>query len=594
MRLFSGENLSNYSRATGNFGKITLIVFATMIWGCSPVLQKTAISPAENPPEIDSSDTFADFIKNDQSSSLQKITEGALKQEIDSVLEPLSREDIPLPSPAESISLENDNSISNPALGKNRPEIAYDFPVIINSHVEFFLDKFQNSQHKTFRIWLERSGRYVPMIQEELRKAGMPLDLAYLPMIESGYRLTAYSKARAVGPWQFMRATGRSYELDIDNYVDERRDPVKSTKAAINFLADLHAEFNSWQLAVAAYNAGSGRVRQAIRQKGSNDFWQLIKGTTLRKETKYYVPKLIAAIIIAKDPESYGFYNIEYDEPLTFETLDVPRWIAMQAVALAGDTPLEDIRNLNRHLRREITPPGKGSYSIRVPAEKKELIAKNLPRVKASISTGYKTHVIRKGDTVTRICNRYNINMKTLLKANNLRSNVLVAGRRLRIPYRTTSYRLLDEGMMTAGLAPAEMLPENLIIHKIKPGETVSELAKRYNVPPQMIAAWNGLEDLGRIRAGQQLAFYLQASDKMTAIDIAATDKIATSPTEQSNTSGKPRPTYYHVIGGDTLWEIAKKFQTTPEKIKRWNNLEGNRIYPGHRLLLKTDDDIDV
>jgi membrane-bound lytic murein transglycosylase D len=580
---------SFYNKAVRQLWNITFVVFVALLWGCSPVLQKDSTAPTPLIAGTDSTYRLADFLKESNGITLSEIVAEDLEQAIDNELAPLASEEIPLPSPAEIISLEKDDATSgNKVVQISRPEIEYDFPITINSHVEYFLDKFQNSQHKIFRKWLERSGRYLPMIQAELGKAGLPLDLAYLPMIESGYRLTAYSRARAVGPWQFMRRTGRAYKLTINNYVDERRDPIKSTKAAINFLADLHREFDSWQLAVAAYNAGGGRIRRAIRKTGSRDFWQIIKGSHLKKETKYYVPKLIAAIIIAKDPESYGFTDIAYDEPLTFATLAVPRWTSMQAVALAGDEPLEDIRNLNRQLRRSITPPGKNLYTIKVPVNKKELIAQNLPRVKATISTKYKTHVIKRGDTVSRICNKYNINKKSLLKANNLRSNVLIAGKRLRIPYRTTSYKLLDESMIS-GLAPAEMLPENLILHKIQPGETISELARRYNVPAHMIAAWNGLEDLSRIRAGQQLAFYLQNSE-----NIGATSKKSRSATERDSSAENPRLTYYHVINGDTLWEIAKRFQTTPAKIRRWNNIEGNKIYPGRRLLLKTYDDIDA
>lgn len=591
MNFFCATNEPFPCTAPCRLGQISFILFVTLLWGCSPMLQQASTDLTPPVTDPDPHYKLADFLEETNGITLSEIVVEALEQPAaDNELEPLANEEIPLPSAEEIISLEADtHTISDKIIQENKPEIKYDFPITINSHVEYFIDKFQNSQQKTFRKWLERSGRYLPMIQAELSKAGLPLDLAYLPMIESGYRLTAYSRAKAVGPWQFMRRTGQAYKLTINNYVDERRDPTKSTKAAIKFLTDLYNEFDSWQLAVAAYNAGGGTIRRAIRKTGSRNFWQIIKGSHLKKETKYYVPKLIAAIMIAKDPESYGFNDIAYDDPLTFATLEVPRWTSMQAVALAGDEPLEDIRNLNRQLRRAITPPGKHLYRIKVPVNKKELIAKNLPRVKATISTKYKTHIIKKGDTVSRICKKYNINQKTLLKSNNLRSSVLIAGKRLRIPFRTTSYKLLDESEIAAGLAPAEMTPENLVIHKIQRGETVSELARRYNVPAHMIAAWNGLEDLSRIRAGHQLAFYLQNS-----ASIATISKRAKSVVEQDSSAENPRLTYYHVVGGDTLWKIAKRFRTTPEKIRRWNNIEGNTIYPGHRLLLKTGDDIDA
>jgi membrane-bound lytic murein transglycosylase D len=251
-------------------------------------------------------------------------------------------------------------------------------------------------------------------------------------------------------------------------------------------------------------------------------------------------------------------------------------------------------------LRRAITPPGRGAYTIKVPVGKKELVAKNLPRVRATVATGYKTHVIKKGDTVSRICRKYNINKKTLLKANNLRSTMLKAGHRLRIPYKTTSYKLVAKSEMATSLAPAEMTPENLIVHKIRPGETISELSRLYNVPAYMIAAWNGLENLHQIRAGQQLDLYLQDLDDADRQRLAAVKKKSTpivinrAEASEDTIKSNTQLTYYRVKGGDSLWTIAKRFQTTPEKIRRWNNIEGNKIFPGRRLLLKADTDIDA
>ncbi len=595
MKDFSASKTNYRTRSSSDLLAAILMIFAGLLVShCSPTLQKTsAPTPGDQDVAI-YSDSFEAFLAENMAGDEED--EDSLAEVEASELEPLADEEIPLPEPEELASIELTPVQADP----DKPAIEYDFPIVINAEVEFFLNKFQHGQRKIFRKWLERSGRYLPMIQAELKKANMPLDLAYLPMIESGYRLTAYSRARAVGPWQFMRGTGRFYKLTINSYVDERRDPIKSTKAAIKFLSDLYKRFDSWPLAVAGYNAGGGRINRAIRKTGSRDFWELIKSNHLKRETKYYVPKLIAAIIIARDPERYGFTDIEYDEPLAFETLPVPRWTTMQAVALAGDETLEDIRNLNRQLRRAITPPGRGAYTIKVPVGKKELVAKNLPRVRATVATGYKTHVIKKGDTVSRICRKYNISTKTLLKANNLRSTMLRAGHRLRIPYKTTSFKLVSASEMATSLAPAEMSQENLIVHKIRPGETISELARLYNVPAYMIAAWNGLENLHQIRAGQQLDLYLQDLDDGERQRLAAVKKksnpivINRAEVDADAVKDNTRLTYYRVRGGDSLWTIARQFQTTPEKIRRWNSIEGNKIFPGRRLLLKIDSDIDA
>jgi membrane-bound lytic murein transglycosylase D len=560
-----------------------LLLLLLPIWGCAPSLQDVSSRGTE---QINTATPLTSSCGEDRSGDIANLEtlaslqdEEEFEQSFAGELEPLSTEEIPLPGPNEFGSLESEaaNTDNIEELAEvSEPNVSYDFPIIINEQVEFFLDMFQNSKRETFGRWLARSGRYLPMIQEELADAGLPLDLCYLPMIESGFRLTAYSRARAVGPWQFMLGTGKLYGLNVNDHVDERRDPIKSTKAAIRFLSDLYDEFQSWPLAVAAYNAGGGRVRSAIRKTGSTDFWDLAKSEHLKKETKYYVPQLMAAIIIAKNPVAYGFEGIEYEEPLSFENIEVPKWTSLQAVALAADTPLEEIYDLNRHLRRAITPADKKYCRLRVPVGKKDRITRDLPRVAATVSTDYKTHVVKKGETVTRICNKYSIDKKTLLKANNLRTANLLAGQRLRIPYRTTSYKLLDKSLAAARIGPADKAPENLVKHKILPGESISELARRYNVPMTMIAAWNGLDNLNRIRAGQTLAFYLQ---DMPAVTGGAQNG---------------RPTYYKVQGGDTLWTIAQKFQTTPDKIRRWNRLEGDLIHPGLRLLLKMETDLDA
>lgn len=529
----------------------------------------------------------------------------------------------------------------SPETVPKKKEIQYDFPVTVNKHVEFYIDFFQNKQRKTFTRWLERSGRYIPLIQEQLKEAGLPLDLVYLPMIESGYSLTAYSKAKAVGPWQFIKSTGRHYGLVINNYVDERRNPVKSTQAAVAFLSDLYDEFGSWHLAVAGYNAGAGRVRSAVRRHKTRNFWELAQQKGLKSETKRYVPKLIAAIIIAKDPAKYGFNNIEYKAPLTYETVEIPRWTSLRAVSAACNVRLKELRNLNRELRRSITPPGPTTYSIKVPIGKKELVACNLPMVKAIVSTEYKTHIVRKNENLRKICAKYNINGTTVLKANNLRKSKFTPGQRLRIPFQTTTFKLIAKSKIGSGFEHAEISNENLILHKILPNETISSVATKYNIPEHLIATWNNLKDINRITAGEQLALYLNTrgttgpkapsvpppapkplasqksqptgrvisasktkvrysiKPKRTIIaaaekkrrKAAPADKVmnkkTTSPNKAPKSTDTMRLTYYQVQGGDTLWDIARKFKLTPAEIREWNNLKGNLIRPGNQLIIK-------
>ena len=466
------------------------------------------------------------------------------------------------------------------------PEVTYDFPVTMNKQVEFYLDFFQNRQPSTFRRWMERSGKYLPMIQAQLKEAGLPEDLAYLPMIESGYSLTAYSRARAAGPWQFIRSTARHYDLKVNTYEDERRDPAAATASAITFLSDLYAEFNDWHLAVAAYNAGPGKIQRGLKRYKVDNFWDLAQKNYLRSETKLYVPKLIAAIIIAKEPEKYGFDDIAYQAPLDYEITTVPRWTSLKAIAVACDTDFDTIHNLNRQLRKRITPPNIGNYPIKIPSGKKELLTQNLPKVYPMVATKYKTHTVRNGETLTQICNRYNLPKITMLKTNNLHSAKLTSGQRLRIPYQTTAFVIWDKD----GKPPLTESGSEMVLHKVRQGDSISGIARRYGVQQHMIVVWNNLQSIHKIRAGQQLAIYLtdaSLAPQQTEI-VASLPLAATHPALLDEQDSKGKPFYYSVRPGDSLWTISRRFNLSMEQIRRWNSLKKDMLHPGTKLLVRT------
>ncbi len=482
-------------------------------------------------------------------------------------------------------------SQETPAEDLDEPEVSFDFPITVNRQVEVYLELFQGKQRKYFGRWLARSGYYLPMMQKELEEAGLPLDLVYLSMIESGFNQRAYSRSHAVGLWQFMKGTGRQYDLAVDKYVDERRDAIKSTKAAVAYLKDLYDEFDDWYLAVAAYNGGPGTMRNAVRRAKSTDFWEIAQKKSLRLETKRYVPKLIAAILIAKEPEKYGFTDIVYEKPLVFEELLVGPGLTLEAAALITGASAKTIKNLNLELTSGKTPLNQEKYVLKIPSGTKQLAGNNMPRLHSVVSTDYKTHIIRKNETLAQICKRYNINTTTLLKINNLKSSKLVAGTRLRIPYRTIHYRILPEGM-DASIAASD----ELILHTIKKGDSISKISRQYQVPAELIVAWNGLSSVHKIRAGQQLALYLsdglssnpkaveteQYSGSDNVIVLSNSYKIASSsPAMQSEYQ------WYQVKNGDSLWTISRRFNTSPGAIKKWNNLKSNLIHPGSRLKLK-------
>ncbi len=474
------------------------------------------------------------------------------------------------------------------------------FPLTYNKQVQFYLDQFQGRQRKHYKRWLERSTRFKPFIETELEKAGLPKELVYLAMIESGFNPSAYSRAHAVGLWQFIRGTGRNYGLRIDTWIDERRDPALATRAAIEYLSFLYDEFDDWYLAVAAYNAGEGKIARGIKRYKTRDFWQLAQHNYLSLETKRYVPKLIAAIMISQKPEQFGFSDVQYRQPVTFDLINVPSGTDLNAVAVAAKTDIKTLRRLNNALRRNMTPPGGHTYSLRIPSGSQAMAARNLKRLHPVVTTAYKTHTVKRGDTLSKICRTHHINKTTLLKANNIRTALLKRGQRIRIPYRTTKYILLKEGETPASHFASNSKDGKMILHRLKKGETLSRIARQYNVPAQSIIQWNDIADVRKIKAGEHIALYLGPSSLPHRQEdglIAANHKTAqikvlkeqkkTAPVQEAELTAEPSKEWYLVKNGDSLWEIARKFQVSPGQLRQWNNLPSNLIHPGSKLVVK-------
>jgi membrane-bound lytic murein transglycosylase D len=263
-------------------------------------------------------------------------------------------------------------------LKKWEHQVKFDVPVQMNRQVRAYLVYFSTERKEIFRLYLSRSTRYLPMIKEVFQEYGLPEDLAYLAMIESGFSPRAYSHAHACGVWQFIKGTAARYGLTVDSYVDERRDPEKSTRAAAKYLLDLYKQFGSWYLAAASYNCGEGRVQKELNQSNHKNFWDLSNNQCLPNETKNYVPQMIAATIIAKNPEKFGFRNIPYLPPLAYDRVQVKEPTSLRAAAVAVNVPLDEIQALNPELIRGITPPDSAVYSLNLPPRSKDLFNQNI------------------------------------------------------------------------------------------------------------------------------------------------------------------------------------------------------------------------
>ncbi|MGQ9920929.1 MAG: lytic transglycosylase domain-containing protein, partial [Desulfobacca sp.] len=265
----------------------------------------------------------------------------------------------------------------------------FDMPIQVNKEVRNYIYYFSTDRKEIFGRYLSRSNRYLPMIKKIFAQYGLPEDLAYLAMIESGYNNNARSTANAVGMWQFIKGTGLRYGLTINDEIDERRDPEKATHAAAKYLLDLYKQFGSWYLAAASYNCGEGRVQREINKNGNmKSFWDLSSNYSLPTETKNYVPQMIAATIIAKNPEKYGFKRIPYQPPLKYEVVKVTEPTTLQAAAVAATTSFEEISALNPELLRKTTPLGYTAYLLKIPPGKKEAFERNILLARAQFPLG--------------------------------------------------------------------------------------------------------------------------------------------------------------------------------------------------------------
>ncbi len=263
-------------------------------------------------------------------------------------------------------------------LRKGDQRLKIDVPIHVNKQVKAYLVYFSTERKNIIRKYLARSTRYLPMIREIFQEHGLPEDVAYLAMIESGFNPHAYSHAHACGMWQFIRGTGLRYGLAINDYVDERRDPEKSTHAAAKYLLDLYKQFGSWYLAAASYNCGEGRVQKELNNSNHKNFWELSANQCLPGETKNYVPQMIAATLIAKNPEKFGFKGVPYLPPLQYDKVKVDETTSLTAAAVACNVSVEEIEILNPELRRAITPPGAGTYSLKLPKGSSESFTRNI------------------------------------------------------------------------------------------------------------------------------------------------------------------------------------------------------------------------
>lgn len=384
-------------------------------------------------------------------------------------------------------------------------------PVEINENVNRWIDYFANKNHEAFQRFLDRGQPYKKMIVATLRDAGVPSELYYLAMIESGFVLNAHSSASAKGFWQFIPGSGRRYGLRVDRIVDERVDPWRATVAASLYLADLNNVFNSWYLAMAAYNAGEGRIMGAIMRGKSRDFWELVRKKALPAETMDYIPKVLAAYIVGKDPEKYGFQVPDAASHEAFAGVTVPSPIRLSAVAAETQIPLDDLQKFNPHLKGGVTPQDASTYKIWIPKrfeeafkDKAASLAEHRMAIKATTRVASegklrKFHRVKRGEHLTMIAAKYGLTISELKDMNNLRSNTLYRGMKLKVMADNVEKTVakVEKSSKSAGSGKVD-------VYRVRRGDFLHGIAKKFGLTVAELKKINKLRRNG-VQVGQIL-----------------------------------------------------------------------------------------
>ncbi len=447
-------------------------------------------------------------------------------------------------------------------------------PLTMNSYVEKEIKRFTGPEKKFFLRSLERSGRYRPYIVAELKKAGLPEELSWLPLIESGFQVKALSPARALGLWQFIPSTGYKFGLKRNYYIDERLDPIKSTHAAISYMTELHKIFGDWATVLAAYNCGEGRVLRTIRKQKVNyldNFWDLYK--KLPSETARYVPRFLATLHIINNFDKYGITPPKPQSPIPFETVTVNKQIHLNKIAESISASTKELKTLNPELKYALLPPD--TYQLRIPNGKSTQFLASIDKLTPAHQikqtrlkqTTYAYHRVRRGETLSSIAHRYGTTTNRLAKMNHMSTrSILKTGKKLKVPgdpVKTASRSTTRKAKL---IRPSALTPKP-IRYTVKPGDNLWIIAKKYNSTTKAIQVANRM--------------------KGASLHIGQTLTIPPSTSSQCTVKKRKKSTYW-VKSGDSPFTIAQKYNMTLQRLLALNHLtKRSKIYPGQKLLVE-------
>jgi membrane-bound lytic murein transglycosylase D len=438
-----------------------------------------------------------------------------------------------------------------------------------NDAVVTYVNAYQTKLRNWFNNALIRSARYAPKMKAVFKDEGIPSSLVYMAIVESAFNPNAISRAKAVGMWQFMQGTALRYGLAIDFWEDQRKDPEIAARAAARYLKDLYAMFGDWQLALAAYNAGEGKIQRYTDRSPEGDFWKLRKTRYVRRETREYVPAIMAAILLASNPKAYGFEVPPEDPPPPTAAVTIEEPTDLRVLAKCAQIQVEEIQELNPSLKRLMTPPRK--FDLRIPASHLEGFQSKLEATPPQERVAVAMHTVKKGETLAKIAAQYNVPVQAIRLANRLPSRSVRVDQTLVIPLGLAA----SDPSLYAEERQASRRGSR--VYKVRKGDTLSSVSRHTGVPVDQLQALNGLSS-DVLTPGQRL--------------------VLASPSPKPQ--GKPAPTkskagaaasrkerIHHVQEGDNLWDLARKYGTTVDAICRANRIsQGRRLHVGDTLII--------
>jgi len=475
----------------------------------------------------------------------------------------------------------------------------------INESVEKYINYFMEKGTIFMPSWFYRSGYYFPMMKKILIEEKLPPELIYLSVIESGLNPTIRSRANAVGLWQFMKSTGSLYGLKSNFWVDDRRDPEKSTRAAAKHMKDLYDNYQNWHLVMAAYNSGAGRVNSAIKRGRANDYWEITKN--LPKETRGYVPQYIAISLIFMNPEEYGFYNLTYAKPYECDTIIVNDCYDLEVIAEVCNIDFEELQLMNPELVQSCTPPGM-AYNLKVPKSKSAFIAKALKQIPAQQRNMFILHNVKKGETIASISKKYNITQLLLVDLNNLekyrkKKARVPVGLTLKIPKKintlfannnSTENSSSNDNEDQTTISQEETKNkvhgysnQSKLIYIAKKNDNLKTISEMFGVRTSDIRNWNDIPFGEEIKETDSVDIWLSKTD--IAIYKKNNDARKLETTNNTSTLNNKTVINHKIMEGETLTAIAKKYNVTVNSIKQQNNLINNNISVGQTLTINSE-----